>query len=125
MTPETFGPKYENSPIYEGWTIDAGYTGMFHADDRTGRVTARHTNGRIVPLGEQPVWRVEVVRSEADARTIWAHRSEIEILIRKHARPERGGSDLQVRLAVTVEADHLTVSEYDYGRWTDTVEVAR
>lgn len=90
---EFYGPRFESTPIYEGWVVEFGYYGI--VTDRTR-------------------WVVEIVRDEAMAKRIWAARDEISKLVESH-----GG---EARLSVKdVAACTLGVSEYDFGRWSDCV----
>ena len=91
-----YGPRFEDTPIYTGWTVEHGYSGLVHGAEVETR------------------WCVEIVRDKAFADRIWRARKAISALVAAH-----GGS---ARHDIKAIGDgDLQVTEYDGRRWTDCV----
>lgn len=93
---KTYGPEHEDTPIYEGWTVDHGWSGIVHGPETEVR------------------WRVEIVRDKALADRIWAARKAISALVAAH------GGDARLDITPIGDGD-LQITEYDGRRWTDCV----
>lgn len=78
-----------------GFTVQAGYYGLVD-DTRIG-------------------WVVEMPGSRAQARQIAALQPIIDRVVARH-----GG---RARLSVKVLGGYVEITEYDFRRWTETVEV--
>lgn len=99
--------EYENTPIYEGWTVNRDYTGA-HEFDRNLYRPDRQGSGYGC---SSPTWRVEFVDSKAMALRIVAASDAIG-----EALAARGV--LHARLSITaVSATDLRVVEYDFRKF--------
>lgn len=81
---------------FGGFVVEAGYYGLVD-DSRVG-------------------WVVEMPGNREHARQIAALQPIIDRVVAKH-----GG---RARLAVKVLGDYVEITEYDFRRWTETVEIA-
>lgn len=108
-----------------GWDVDHGYCGAMDVDDRTRRVVAYRAF-----LGDASVsvvggarWMVMNLPDAADAKRVWRNRAVISAALVAHLG-EFGAFERAYRLRVTFDADRVTIGEYDFGRFTLTVDGA-
>ena len=94
--------EYESTPIYQGWVVKAGYSGLHHTDD-----DYRY-------LCQDPTWVVELAGDKAHARKIEQYGPIITDALRtrgiRHAR-----------LWVVIQGDTINVREYDSKRFEFTI----
>jgi hypothetical protein len=88
------------------WTVNRGYYGASNSDDRN---TTR--------------WTIEWVKpnTRAGALAMVKRAKDIDAIVNAHARADRN-NNRRARLAMTTNTDGtVTLSDYDFHRWTATL----
>jgi hypothetical protein len=109
-----------------GWDVDHGHNGSMEVDDRTGRVTEYHAflgDYESVKVVAGARWCAELVPDGRTANRVWRNRALISAALVGHLG-ERGAFEHAYRLSVTFDGARMTIREYDFGRFTLTVDAA-
>jgi len=107
-----------------GWSVGHGYSGSMLVDDRTGRVTEYRAflgDYESVKVVAGARWCVEITDA-VGAKRIWRNRALISSALVGHLNGD--AFSRAYRLRVTFDGDQVTIAEYDFGRFTLTVDGA-